>query len=114
MIKLGDQVITSRGRYGSVIQIECVNQRTRCLVKIGTKSHWIYEDQLILPTHSIRLKTVYTIDYCGRIIEDSIEVCLKKDSILYENGTSNLENLCKEFIEKQVGIKPNIKTIKIS
>lgn len=114
MIKVGDQVLTSKGRYGRVIQIQETDNVKKCLVKIGSNSHWILEDQLVIPSHCIRVKTVYEIEYCGKTIEDSIEVSIKKDTTLFDNNTSYLETICKEHIKNQIGIYPKIKQIKIS
>lgn len=114
MIKIGDQVITSRGRYGKVINIDNNNKNVKCLVRIGDKDHWIYEDQLTPPNHTIRLKVTYNFDFCGKNIEDSIEVALKKDTILSENNNDYLCKLCKEIIKAQINMDVNINQIKIS
>lgn len=115
MIKVGDQVITSKGRYGRVIEIDSKNQdEPKYLIKIGTKNHWILESQLTSASHTIRVKVIYQIDYCGKFIEDSLEIAIKKDTILYEDGVSKLHQICKDKIEKQLNIEAKIKQIKIS
>ena len=115
MVNVGTQVVTSKGRYGRIVEIDNSNpDEIKCLVKIGAKNHWILESQLTPATHIVRVKVEYELDYCGKTISDSLEIALKLDIILYENGTNMLAQICKDKIEKQLNIEVNIKQIKIS
>lgn len=114
MINVGTQVITSRGRYGLVIDIAETDNERKALVKIGDKNYWILESQLTPATHIVRLKVSYEFDYCGKIINDSLEVALKRDTIIYDSDTNFLVQLCKDRIEKQINTEIKVKQIKIS
>lgn len=114
MIKIGDQVVTSRSRYGTVISFNNDEVLPQALVRIGTKNHWINIDQLTLASHTIKLKTTYTFDYCGRNITDSMEVVLQKDDILFNDGNHYLKNICANRIEQQLNMKVEILKIQIS
>lgn len=115
MISVGQQVVTSKGRYGRIVEVDSSNKdEIKCLVKIGAKNYWILESQLTPATHIIRVKVEYELDYCGKAISDSIEVAIKRDTILYENGVNMLAQICKDKVEKQLNIEVNIKQIKIS
>lgn len=114
MIKIGDQVITSRSRYGTVISFNGDEVLPQALVRIGTKNHWINIDQLTLASHTVKLKVTYSFDYCGKNITDNMEVILKKDDIIFENDIYYLKNICVNRIEQQLSIKVEILKIQIS
>ena len=42
MINVGQQVVTSKGRYGRVIDVDNSSNELKVLVKIGTKNYWIF------------------------------------------------------------------------
>lgn len=114
MIKVGDQVITSKGRYGRVIRTDNTGSELKHLVRIGVKDYWILDSQLTLSTHIVRVKVTYSMNYCSRVITDSIEVALKRDTVLFDQDTNYLVQLCKNNIEAQLNTEVDIKQIKIS
>lgn len=114
MIKVGDQVITSKGRYGKIIRTDSSNYDVKHLVRIGVKDYWILDSQLTLASHTIRLKVTYGMDYCGHVITDSMEVALKRDTIIFNENGNYLVQLCKNAIESQLNTEVTIKQIKIS
>lgn len=114
MINVGQQVVTSKGRYGRVIDVDNSSNELKVLVKIGTKNYWILESQLTLATHIVRVKVEYEIDYCGKSITDSLEVALKRDTVLYNNNVNYLVQLCKDKVERQLEMEVKVKQIKIS
>lgn len=114
MINVGQQVVTSKGRYGRVIDVDNSSNELKVLVKIGTKNYWILESQLTPATHIVRVKVEYEIDYCGKSITDSLEVALKRDTVLYNNNVNYLVQLCKDKVERQLEMEVKVKQIKIS
>ena len=102
MINVGQQVVTSKGRYGRVIDVDNSSNELKVLVKIGTKNYWILESQLTPATHIVRVKVEYEIDYCGKSITDSLEVALKRDTVLYNDNVNYLAQLCKDKVERQL------------
>ena len=114
MITVGQQVVTSKGRYGRVIELDNTSDEVKALVKIGAKNYWILESQLTPAIHVVRVKVDYELDYCGKPITDSLEVALKRDTILYNNDTNYLVQLCKDKIERQINMEVKVKQIKIS
>ena len=114
MIKVGDQVVTSRSRYGTVLSFNDNKDLPQALIRIGTKTHWINVDQLTLASHTVKLKTTYSFNYCGKNITDNMEVILQKDDILFDNDTHYLKNICATRIEQQLNIQVTILKIQIS
>lgn len=114
MINVGQQVVTSKGRYGRVIDVDNSSSELKVLVKIGTKNYWILESQLTPATHIVRVKVEYEIDYCGKSITDSLEVALKRDTVLYNDNINYLVQLCKDKVERQLEMEVKVKQIKIS
>lgn len=114
MIKIGDQIITSRSRYGTVLSFNDNKDLPQALVRIGTKNHWINIDQLTLASHTVKLKTTYRFDYCGKIITDNMEVILQKDDVLFDNNSNYLTTICANRIEQKLNIKVEIIKIQIS
>lgn len=114
MINVGQQVVTSKGRYGRVIDVDNSSSELKVLVKIGTKNYWILESQLTPATHIVRVKVEYEIDYCGKSIIDSLEVALKRDTVLYNDNINYLAQLCKDKVERQLEMEVKVKQIKIS
>lgn len=114
MINVGQQVVTSKGRYGRVIDVDNSSSELKVLVKIGTKNHWILESQLTPATHIVRVKVEYEIDYCGKFITDSLEVALKRDTVLYNDNVNYLVQICKDKVERQLEMEVKVKQIKIS
>lgn len=114
MIKIGDQVITSRSRYGTVLSLNDNDNIPQALVRIGKNNHWINIDQLTLASHTVKLKVTYAFDYCGKNITDNMEVVLKKDDVIFENDIYYLKNICINRIEQQLSIKVEILKIQIS
>lgn len=114
MINVGQQVVTSKGRYGRVIDVDNSSNELKVLVKIGTKNYWILESQLTPATHIVRVKVEYEIDYCGKSITDSLEVALKRDTVLYNDNVNYLAQLCKDKVERQLEMEVKVKQIKIS
>ena len=100
MINVGQQVVTSKGRYGRVIDVDNSSNELKVLVKIGTKNYWILESQLTPATHIVRVKVEYEIDYCGKSITDSLEVALKRDTVLYNDNVNYLVQICKDKVER--------------
>lgn len=112
MINVGQQVVTSKGRYGRVIDVDNSSSELKVLVKIGTKNYWILESQLTPATHIVRVKVEYEIDYCGKSITDSLEVALKRDTVLYNDNVNYLAQLCKDKVERQLEMEVKVKQIK--
>ena len=108
------QVVTSKGRYGRVIDVDNSSSELKVLVKIGTKNYWILESQLTPATHIVRVKVEYEIDYCGKSITDSLEVALKRDTVLYNDNVNYLIQICKDKVERQLEMEVKVKQIKIS
>ena len=108
MINVGQQVVTSKGRYGRVIDVDNSSSELKVLVKIGTKNYWILESQLTPATHIVRVKVEYEIDYCGK------SITLKRDTVLYNDNVNYLAQLCKDKVERQLEMEVKVKQIKIS
>lgn len=109
----GDLVVTSRGRYGKVIQIEQNDVDNRILVRIGSNTHWIAESQLTKSENCIRIKVVYTFKYLSNTISDSKELSIKKSTILYDiNKNITFNDVIKHILIKHLtAINPEDITI---
>lgn len=115
-IKEKTLVITSRGRYGIVLEIDDESySETRCKVKIGNKEHWIFRSQLRKAEDTITLKVKYELNYIGKPIEDSIELVLPKKTVLFNKRSGiKFEDVIKFEIVKQLGTNVEIIEILIS
>lgn len=114
IIKVGNQVITSKGRYGHVIAVDNNNDNKRCLVRIGNKDYWIYENQLTLPQNCIKLRVDFQVKVGTSFEKDYKEIVIKKGSVLYNNDTNYLVQICQKNIETQLNCSVEILQIKIS
>lgn len=114
LIKVGNQVVTNKGRYGRVISIDPNEGNPRCLVRISSKDYWIYQNQLILPEHCIHLKVTYQVKVGEKFEKDFKEVVIKRDSVLYNNNTNYLVQICQRIIETQLNCPVEVLQIKVS
>lgn len=114
MLKIGTLIVTNKGRYGTIIMVEENGDASRYLVKMGNKQHWIFANQVVPATSVITFKVDFELSHCGKIIKDSCEIKLKKDTILYKDGVNNLVQICQNTLERELNTEVNITNIKIS
>ena len=114
MLKIGTLVVTNKGRYGTIIMVDEQGDSSRYLLKMGLAQHWVYSNQVVPVNHLVRFKVDYEINHCGMILDDSIEIKFKKDSVLFKDGVDKFYEMCKDAVEAQLNTKVKIKQIKIA
>lgn len=114
-IKIGSLIITSRSRYGTVVDID-FNNVPRALVKIGNAYHWINYDQLILAKDSVTFKVYYNYVINNELKSASEEVILRKNTVLYniDNNNDTLLNKIVNILNAKIPHRVFITEIKIS
>ena len=114
-LKIGSLVVTSRSRYGTIIDEKTENGIDKKLVRIGNKQYWINADQLIVTSNVINFKVYYSFDYCGKLIEDSCEVPIKKGTKLFDiNNPHLIIETINDILYKKLNQRVNINKIEIS
>lgn len=99
-IKIGSLVITSRSRYGTVINIKNEYGIDKVLVRIGSKEYWMFKDQVRLATNSVVFKVYYSFKYCDKLIETSDEIAIKKGTILFDSNSYDNKTLITIISDK--------------
>ena len=112
MLKIGTLVVTTKGRYGTILMVD--ENENRYLIKMGDKQHWLYANQVFPATSVVKVKISFEISHCGKTIQDFCEIKLKKDTILYKDGVNNLVQICQEALEKELNTSVKINQIQIS
>ena len=113
MLKIGTLVVTNKGRYGTISLVE-KGENPRYLIRMGDKQHWLYANQVFPATFIIKVKVEFEISHCGKIISDSCEIKLKKDTILYKDGVNNLAEIVTTLLENELNTKVTVNQIKIA
>lgn len=112
MLKIGTLVVTTKGRYGTILMVD--ENEDRYLIKMGDKQHWLYANQVFSATSVVKVKIAFEISHCGKIMQDFCEIKLKKDTILYKDGVNNLVQICQNALENELNTSVKINQIQIS
>lgn len=116
-IKIGSLVITSRSRYGTVINIKNEYGIDKVLVRIGSKEYWMFKDQIRLAANSVVFKVYYSFKYCDKLIETSDEIAIEKGTILFDSTSydnKSLINIISDKLCKKINQVVKITKILIS
>jgi len=104
-IKKGSFVITSKSRFGYIIDIEEDPNGTDdklCTVRIGKNYAKIYRSQLTLANDCINLKVKYNMNYVGKVFTDTTEIFIPKTTVLFDDKTK-FEDIIKLALSKKFG-----------
>ena len=106
----GDWVITSKGRYGKIIEIDISTMAAK--VKIGELLHWISMDQLIPSKDGCLFKVTYIAGY-DELIQ---QLFIKRNTKLLDitDRTADLYEVVKHALIKVINKDCRITKIEIS
>lgn len=108
----GDWVITSKGRYGKIMEIDVSSMAAQ--VKIGEATHWISLDQLTPSKDGTLFKVTYIV--AGGYEEQTQQLFVKRKTVLFDitDRTADLYEVIKHAMIKVIGKDLRINKIEIS
>lgn len=107
----GDWIITSKGRYGKIIEVDVSTMAAQ--VKIGEATHWISLDQLTPSKDGCLFKVTYTSDSYDEHVQ---QLFIKRNTKLFDitDRTADLYEVVKHNLIKVIGKDCRINKIEIS
>lgn len=108
-LEVGNWVITSKGRYGRVLELDISTMAAQ--VKIGEATHWICMDQLSLSKDGCLFKVTYVSGYDEKVQQ----VFIKRNTKLFDitDRTADMYEVVKSALIKIIDKNCHITITKI-